>query len=185
MAKSDNNVLTHGLNGKIGDLLVFYQRKGKTIVANKPIKTWEDSEKQKEHRIRFRKAALYAKAAQHQDNYIVAAAQKGQLPYNLAVADFFHAPEIEKVDLSGYSGKINDEIIITVTDDFAVKSVNVRITNSDGTLVEESEACLSKIDYEWIFTAGKINDNLASGKVEVFAFDEPGNLSSFEQELSL
>jgi hypothetical protein len=33
MAKSQNNVITHGLSGKIGDLLVFSQRGGKTIVS--------------------------------------------------------------------------------------------------------------------------------------------------------
>jgi hypothetical protein len=36
MAKSRNNVVTHGLSGLIGDLLVFRQRANKTIVANRP-----------------------------------------------------------------------------------------------------------------------------------------------------
>ena len=33
MAKSVNNIITHGLSGKIGDLLVFKQVDGKTIVS--------------------------------------------------------------------------------------------------------------------------------------------------------
>ena len=36
MAKSRNNVVTHGLSGLIGDLLVFRQRANETIVANRP-----------------------------------------------------------------------------------------------------------------------------------------------------
>ena len=33
MAKQTNNVITHGLSGKVGDLLVFRQRAGKTVIA--------------------------------------------------------------------------------------------------------------------------------------------------------
>jgi len=36
MAKSRNNVITHGLSGLIGDLLVFRQKGGKTIVSDRP-----------------------------------------------------------------------------------------------------------------------------------------------------
>lgn len=36
MAKSKNNVVTHGLSGKIGDMLVFSQRNGQTIVGMAP-----------------------------------------------------------------------------------------------------------------------------------------------------
>ena len=38
MAKSENNIITHGLSGKIGDLLVFKQVNGKTIVSKVPKK---------------------------------------------------------------------------------------------------------------------------------------------------
>ena len=38
MAKSENNVLTHGMSGKIGDLLVFRNVNGKTIVSKAPAK---------------------------------------------------------------------------------------------------------------------------------------------------
>ena len=34
MAKQSNNVVTHGMSGKIGDLLVFRQVGGKTVIAN-------------------------------------------------------------------------------------------------------------------------------------------------------
>jgi hypothetical protein len=33
MAKSKNNLVTHGLSGKIGDMLVFRQVGGETIVS--------------------------------------------------------------------------------------------------------------------------------------------------------
>ncbi len=31
MAQSKNNIITHGLSGKVGDIIVFSQRGGKTI----------------------------------------------------------------------------------------------------------------------------------------------------------
>ena len=49
MAKQSNNVVTHGMSGKIGDLLVFSQRYGKMIVSKVPHRTAKTSEKQMEH----------------------------------------------------------------------------------------------------------------------------------------
>jgi hypothetical protein len=180
MAKSKNNVLTHGLSGKIGDLIVFKQRDGKTYVSAAPRKAERESEKQKEHRNRFRKAASYAKEAQYEDNYLAVATQKGKPAYNLAIADFFNAPNIEKVDVSNYSGKAGDVILITVIDDFAVKAVTVRIIDNEGVLIEESSAVQSELDYEWVFTAQQNTDNLSGYKLEVLASDIPHNLSIYE-----
>jgi hypothetical protein len=56
MATSTNNVLTYGLSGKIGDLLIFRQKDGKTIVAKVPEQSKTASEKQKEQRKRFQQA---------------------------------------------------------------------------------------------------------------------------------
>ena len=36
MAESKNNVITHGLSGKVGDLIVFRSRFGRTFVSSKP-----------------------------------------------------------------------------------------------------------------------------------------------------
>ena len=102
MAKSQNDVVTHGLSGKIGDLLVFSQRGGKTIVSNAPRKSNKVSEAQKQQRKKFQQAVLYATGAQSLPEYETAAAKKGKTPYIVAVADFLNAPDIERVDVSGY-----------------------------------------------------------------------------------
>ncbi|MCD0479267.1 hypothetical protein LPB90_12440 [Chryseobacterium sp. LC2016-29] len=48
MAESKNSIVTHGLSGKVGDLLVFRQRNGKTVVSKVPEdSTGELSDKQK------------------------------------------------------------------------------------------------------------------------------------------
>jgi len=38
MAKNSRNIVTHGLSGKLGDLIVFRQKGDETIVAAKPKK---------------------------------------------------------------------------------------------------------------------------------------------------
>lgn len=50
MAKQSNHIVTYGLSGTIGNLLVFRQRYGKTVVTKKPTKATKTSEKQKTNR---------------------------------------------------------------------------------------------------------------------------------------
>jgi hypothetical protein len=185
MAKSKQNLVTFGLSGKLGDLLVFRQVGGQTIVSMAPEPPKTVSEKQAAHRKRFQQAMVYAKSAVESpetgEKY-KAAAKKLQTPVNVAVADFFNAPDIENIDLTEYSGNEGDKIRITVSDDFAVKYVKVRIINADGSLVEEGEAVLSAGDL-WIYTAVQNNENLSGDKIVITASDLPGNVVSDEQSL--
>lgn len=181
MAESKNNIVTHGLSGKVGDLLVFSQRNGKTIVSKAPKeRTSELSDKQKAHKLRFQKAVLYAKGVLNDplkkelyeakaDNSI------GMSTYNVAVADLLNAPDIEEINLSGYAGNPGDIIKITVTDDFGVVAVNLKIENSDGTIVEQGAAINNGA--EWIYTATTLNPDLTGDKITVTASDAPANLT--------
>jgi hypothetical protein len=63
MAKSKNNVVTYGLSGKVGDLLIFRQVGGKTVVSQAVERTDAATEKQKEQRKRFQRAVIYARVA--------------------------------------------------------------------------------------------------------------------------
>jgi hypothetical protein len=185
MAESKRNVVTHGLSGKIGDLLVFRQVGGRTIVSQMPKPSNTVSEKQVAHRKRFQQAVLYGKSALESPEtaeLYKAATKKGQVPMNIAVADFFNAPDIENIDVTGYSGKAGDVIRITASDDFIVKYVKVRITNADGSLVEEGEAVNDAGDI-WIYTAVQDNENLEGDKIVVTASDLPGNAVQDEQLL--
>lgn len=70
--------------------------------------------------------------------------QRKQVPVNqpnVAVADFFNAPNIQEIDVSAYTGQIGSVIRVRATDDFNVNDVFVHITNADGSLVEEA-CCL-------------------------------------------
>jgi hypothetical protein len=187
MAKSKNNVITYGLSGKIGDLLVFRQRDGKTIVSKIPEQSNTVSEKQTANRARFQQAAVYAKIAvedtETKDLYAEQAKKrKGLTSYNVAVADFFNAPDIDTVDLSAYTGAVGEQIRIIVSDDFAVKSVHVQINNADGSLVEEGEAVRGAGDL-WIYTATENNESLDGDRILITASDMPGNIVTEEKSL--
>jgi hypothetical protein len=180
MAKQSNNVVTHGLTGKIGDLLVFRVRDGKTVISKVPQKRKFDSEQQKEQQRKFQRAVLYARLAMSDPETGEAykkSAGKGQTAYNVAVADFFHAPDIQNIDVSGYAGNPGDTVRIRVSDNFMVKSVRVTITNADGTLVEEGAAVPDAVGYIWTYAATSANDCLEGDRIEITASDLPGNLS--------
>lgn len=186
MAQSKNNVVTHGLSGKV-DLLVFSQRNGKTIVSKSPRKPGTVSPSQQQVQASFQQAVIYAKAATAdpvtKENY-KAKAPVGNSAYNVAIADFFNAPDITEVDLSAYTGAPGSSIKIAVNDDFKVASVSVKIENPDGSLVEQGNAVAQPDGLHWIFSATQNNSSLSGDKITVLASDLPGNQSTDERTLS-
>ncbi|MXV53060.1 hypothetical protein GS399_18980 [Pedobacter sp. HMF7647] len=187
MAQSKNNIVTHGLSGKVGDLLVFSQRNGKTIVGKVPTHSGESTEGQKQVQQKFQQAVFYAKAAMANPEtkaMYQPEAKDGKTIYNVAIADFFDAPDIQTVDFSAYHGQPGDVINIQVTDSFKVKAVSVTITNEDGSVVEQGEAQSASDGYNWLFTATQVNDSLSGDKITVRAKDMAANLSVKELAVS-
>jgi hypothetical protein len=181
MAKQKNSVVTHGLSGMIGKMLVFRQLNGRTVISAAPRVNAQATDRQKEQRQRFQRAVLYAGAAASDPQMAAAyaaAAKPGQHIRNVAIADFLHAPDINTVDVSRYHGQPGDIMRIEVTDDFAVKEVKVVITNPDGSLVEEGYAQPEAAGYEWTYRATAVNDELEGDRIEIFASDIPGNIST-------
>lgn len=131
MAKVGDNIVTTGLSGKLGNLLVFRNCGGKTIVSKAPKrKQAEWSEAQEKHRLRFQEAVLYAKNAianPATKGEYQAAAEEGETAYNVAVADFLNAPHINEIDVSKYTGQVGSYIQVRAVDDFEVKEVTVTI----------------------------------------------------------
>jgi len=187
MATSKNNILTHGLSGKVGDLLVFRQRGGKTIVGKVPdMSEIERTGKQKAVTRKFQEAVIYAKAAIADDSLKEAYKEKtrdGQTAYNVAIADFFNAPDIEEIDLSGYTGKAGEQIVVRATDDFKVAQVTVAIYTSDGTLVEKGEATLGTNGVDWTYQTTVTSGQVTGDKIVVQASDLPGNLTERQESM--
>ncbi|ATA90845.1 hypothetical protein CGC56_00825 [Capnocytophaga canimorsus] len=186
MAESKNNIITHGLSGKVGNMLVFSQRNGKTIVSQKPTKKAITSEKVKEQMAKFQQATIYAKTALKnptvkEEYQSVADKKQGVTAYNVAVADMLQAPKIEQIDLSAYTGQVGDTIKVRVYDDFKVASVSVHIYNSDGSLMEEGNAVDNGLD--WVYTVTQTNADLSGDKIVVRATDIPANTTEATKNL--
>jgi hypothetical protein len=179
MAKQTGNVVTHGMSGKIGDILIFSRRNGQTIVSKVPERTKPLTEKQIAQQRKFKQAVLYAKGAVKEEGlaeiYEAVAEKKKLTPFTVAVADFLNAPEIEHIDLSKYAGNTGDIIRIEVADDVIVKSVQVSIINPDGSIVEEGDAVADASGHVWTYTATQTNDSLEGDKITVTISDLPDN----------
>lgn len=188
MAKSLRNVVTYGLSGLIGELLVFRQRTGKTIVANRPVKTSNaPTERALEIRKKFKDAVIYAKSAMA-DPLLKAAYQmtaKGdQSAFNMAFADFQKSPEIEETpDFGNYTGAVGEELRVSVIDNFKVVRVAFRILSSTDEVLEEGEALQAANELDWLYTSTTAQGSISGAKVEVSAWDLPGNKSNLTVEL--
>jgi hypothetical protein len=186
MNQVENNVVVSGIRVKIGKL-IFRQRSGQTIVSEIPEQSKPPTEKQAVQCKRFQQAIAYAKAAVESletgKHHKAAAKRRKEKPlHHVAIAGSLHAPDIAKIDLTEYNGSIGDRIQIVISDDFAVKSLRIRITNADGSPVEEGKAVQSEEDV-WTYTASQNNNNLDGGRIEVNASDWLGNVTEESYEL--
>lgn len=183
MARVNYNVVTHGVSGKIGDLLQFRQRNGKTIIAKIAARSGKVAPAQQLVRDKFRLATAYAKSAIKnpaiREIYEFRAAG-GISPYNLALRDFFSPPVISGVDLAAYIGDIGNPILVTATDDTRLVEVTVKIFDSTETLVETGAAIRQGEQDVWIYTATSSNSLPSGSRVVVEVRDLPGNKTSQE-----
>lgn len=184
MAEAKDNIVTHGLRGKLGDLIVFKRYGDRTIVSKVPdMSRVKKSEKQKVENNKFREAALYARSqmADPVAKAEYAAKIKGmQRAYNLAIADFYTPPEIRKVDITEFFR--NKKVIINAVDDFKVVRVSVEVYDANGNLMEEGEA-YELAEFMWEYTFVKVYSTENLYKLKVYAWDKPGNEATFSIEV--
>jgi hypothetical protein len=189
MAVVKSNVITKGLSGKFGQDIVFRMAHGMTYAATPPTVTDRElTEGQVAHRKRFQSAVIYSKAATADPvmkaAYKAAALKKGWNSAMIAaVSDYFNAPEIQEVNLSGYKGVIGDVISVKVTDDFKVSSVSLEILTADSVTIEKGNATLSTDGITWNYTVTSAPASLAGVHVVVKAEDLPGNSTQKDQSL--
>lgn len=182
MAESKNNIVTQGLSGLVGRMLVFRQTATKTVVARRPSKsTKPPTAAQTAIKDRFRDAAYYARTA-ITDPAVKAVyqalAKPGQSAYNVAFSDYFTAPVIRDLDVSGYSGLVNQFIKVKASDDFGVSEVKVSIFSATDELIEEGPAVLAANGVDWSYKTTSANAGLAGSKVMAVAKDLAGNEGS-------
>lgn len=181
MAKVTNNIFVRGLSGSLGNQFSLRSRKNsRTTVA--VITDYENdrepSEAQLAQQQAFREAIAYAQAAKDEEAYHLKADGTDKSPFNLAVADWFHAPEVSSLNLSGWNGAAGGAIRVLARDDVKVKRVIVRFNDPDGELLEEGAASELGANW-WSYTTKTPMGGPVS--VTATAVDLPGNMT----ELSL
>lgn len=180
MAKLRKNIIIQGLSGSLGDQLVIKQDKaGRTIISASP--TFNEnrtfSEAQLERQEKFREAIAYAKDAKTEEVYQDKAAGTPQSAYNVAMADWFHAPEIHEIDIENWHGQAGQVIRIRAMDDVKVTLVSVVITDENGTVVEQGLAQAAEGSW-WTYTATAAAPENA--RIVVSARDLPGHITQME-----
>jgi hypothetical protein len=101
MAACDDNLLTRGNRGRIGNL-IFRHWGRKTVVSSVPDYTnrkWSSA--QKANRLRFRDAMAYARTALNDPEKLKFYRKKAkgmQTVWNVAVADYMKKPQIEDIE---------------------------------------------------------------------------------------
>lgn len=180
MAESKENVVTYGLSGLIGKMLVFKKRGDKMIVSSRPKPSnKEPNEAQLAIRERFKLASIYASAA-IKDPLIKEAydsvATGNQSAFNRAFRDATLSPSfVDEPATSGYTGTVGDSISAKVIDDFKVIAVKVAIKDAGGVLIEEGDAVMDDNQILWNYTAQVANGNVSGCTVVFTASDLPGN----------
>lgn len=184
MAQSKNNYVMHGMSGKLGKLLVFRQRGGKTIATAIPNRSAAYTQEQLEVQSKFKEAASWARGIlKNADNrkYYNSLATGGQSAFNMAIADWFTDPEIKEIDTIDYTGVPASVIKILVADIIKVQSVKLSITTASGTLVEEGSAVFDADSQQWLYAAVQNNATPAGSLIKATATDKPGNSHSLEK----
>jgi len=95
------------------------------------------------------------------------------------MADWFHAPQVLAIDLSGWNGAAGEVVRVQAYDDILVKHVIVRFNDADGELLEEGAATETG-NLWWAYTT----KSTLTGAVTVTAtaVDLPGNMTELSRE---
>ena len=183
MALSDNNVVTHGLKGKLGDLLIFKKVNGKTIVSKIPTKSSvAPTLAQEVVKGRFRLASKFAKQAILDPTLLATykrLAKKGQKPFNVAFSDFFLAPELSNPQ-GVYDGILGTELMVNAVDNYEVAEVLITIAEADGTLIEQGVATMTMSGVDFTYSCATAFATPSGCKITWSAKDYAGNKTALE-----
>ena len=125
--------------------------------------------RQKNHNENFAEASAYAEIAQTNPVYVeLAAAATMKTAYNFAVSDWFHAPEIHRIEQK--KGCIRVE----ATDNIQVTKVVITILDEENQIVEAGEAIQQKGDW-WKFAT-----TTEGATIRAEAWDLPGHKTRAE-----
>lgn len=174
MAKVDLNPSIAALRGKVGRM-IYRTQNGQTVTVDSYEHKDRPSPAQKEGRDRFRSALHYAKAVLadplRRERYRRLGAERKQPVNSLLIANYLNPPIIDRVDLSGYKGRVGSVVRVLATDPIAVACVTVTARDVAGKVLETGPA---ESDHDvWVYTCTTTLNGVAT-KFEITAANRAG-----------
>jgi hypothetical protein len=154
MTKVFYNGSIANFRGRIGNLIFRQLPDGTTVVSEAPPKETGRRKKrakekrsvhQKDHNERFADASHYARMKQTHPVYVeLAVASPMCNAYNFALSDWFHPPEIHRVE------RQEGRILVEATDNILVAKVFVTVFDEENKIIEMGDAVRQAGDW-WEF----------------------------------
>ncbi len=185
MARGEHGSLLSGFHGRLNEFIVIKQRNGKPVMCfypkGKRIK-WTDN--QKKHRQDFKDAARYASHAINIPERLAFYQERehdGINAYNLAIADYLHAPVITSINIRKARGQDEYLVQVTAADDFMVTRVMLTLIDFDNKSSRGEARQFRKSD-RWVYRIG--SGQLSTiHTIRVFAYDYPGHYTIKEYRI--
>jgi hypothetical protein len=183
MIKSNNQT---ELSGMLGGIVSVRKVGGRVVVTNRPKRKLSNpTDKQVVFQEKFQEAAQYASrqiaVEKSRALYATGITIRKRNAYLVAVSDYLNAPSVRSIDTIDYHGTVGDPIAVMAKDDFMVTKVKIVITNASGAVIEQGDAGPDAMRTDqWGYKATVANPMLSGTKIQVIAYDRPGNVGTAE-----
>ena len=171
MAKVDKNKLIQSFRGAIGGLVFRQMPDGSVVVSAAPHyggRKRKSSKRQKEHQLRFKEAASYARrAANVHPIYAELARGTVKSAYNFALSDWFSSPIIYQVQ------RMEGRVLVQASDNILVTRVQVKLLDEEGRVLETGEGIRQAGDW-WEY----VPTEKAGQTITAEAWDLAGNAAT-------
>jgi len=192
MAKINLNSALKGIRGMI-DGWVYKKSSNGVILTRRPVHDGPPTAGQVAQRDQFRLASEFAVSALADPTLRAFYERAGAgreppiKPYAAALGDYFTAPVVTKVDVTGYHGVIGDKIAVSVTPSVEATGLTVTIRNVPAAgetpaVVETGAAAL--VDGKWVYTTTAAAPAGHAVTIEAKATDHAGNERSLTAQWS-
>lgn len=131
-------------------------------------------------------ASRYAKMVLQDPDKLAAYAAKavnGATPYILAMTDYLKPPFVQEIDTTGYHGNPGDKISVIAGDDFELTGVVVKISDSDGIVIEQGVCVLNTMNGNQDYTATTSVPDPEGFTITATATDTPGHTAELSVTL--
>ena len=185
MAISYNNQITAKYHGRIGDIVLRHFG-DRSVISKRPnCSKVIRSKAQLTNQKKFKQAIKYAEHVYADEELYVQYAKmkkKNRSVWNVVISDYMLMPVIVDIELGNYEGVPGNVVSISAWDKYKIERVSVLIKNMMGELIESGDAEVreSSGGRMWDYRVTKENQNYTGGKIEVCAYDRPGNKISKE-----